>query len=135
MLKDRLHSDSGFTILELIITITFIGVAFLAIMNAFMDISALNRQSKNLVTASHIAQQKIENYRQTAYADIPTGTPAETFTSELPASLADPKAGTISIVETEPGLKRIDIYINYKEGSVNRRVEISTLVSEQGINR
>lgn len=127
-------TEGGFTIVELLVTIVFIGVAFMAVSDLFLNLSSLNRQAYNLIDTTYLAQQKIETYRQTPYSSIPTGTPAVDFTSELPARLGSPKSAYINIVETETGLKRIDVFISYKDG-LTKNVEQTTLVTEQGINR
>lgn len=129
-----LKQQGGFTILEMIAVATFVSIAFVAIVQIFITIQNLNRQNRNLTDAKLLAQQKIEQYRDSAYADIPTGTPAVTFTSELPDALKEPRSATIDITEVETGLKKIDVYISYKDPTT-KRVELTTYVTEEGINR
>lgn len=126
--------QAGFTIVELLVTALFVGIAFLAIGNLMVNTINLNRRAGNLIEANLIAQQKIENYRQTSYGDIPVGSPAVTFTGELPGRFPAPRSATINVTEVEAGLKKVDVFITYTDGGT-RNVEQSTYITEAGISR
>ncbi|HSH31779.1 MAG TPA: type II secretion system protein [Candidatus Saccharimonadales bacterium] len=130
-----LREESGFTLVELIITATFVAIALVAIVEAFVTVDKLNRQARNLAIATQLAQQKVESSRNLGYAAIPA---SEDFSSTLPANFGSPKQATTEFADltpAEPGLKRLNIVIYYHEGSVRKDVQVSTLVAERGINR
>ena len=124
----------GFTIVELVISLVLIGFALIIISNIFINLGTINRQAYHLLLANNIAQQKIETYRQTAYNSIPTGSPAVTFTDELPTSLRTPKNAYINISEIQPGLKQIDVYITYTDGAT-KNIEKSTYITQEGLRQ
>jgi type II secretory pathway pseudopilin PulG len=128
------QNQSGFTFLELVSAAAFIGVAFLAVIQIFMAITGINRQARNITDAKQIAQEKIEEYRNSAYIDIPLGTPAVDFTSELPDTFENPRSAVINVTQVETGLKKIDVNISYKDGPT-KNIQLSTYVTEEGINR
>lgn len=131
----HLDSESGFTLVELIITATFVAAASAAIIGIFITVNKLNKQSRNLAVVTGIAEQKIESYRNGAYSAIPTGTPAEDFTSSLPTNLGSPKSATTNISESTAGLKTVDVIITWKEDGLTKNVRLSTVVAQRGIDR
>lgn len=120
---------------ELIITATFVAAASAAIVGIFITVNKLNKQARNLAIVTAIAQQKIETYRNGAYSAIPTGTPAETFTSSLPANLGSPKAAITNVGGSTAGIKTVDVQINWQEDGVTKHVQISTIIAQRGIDR
>lgn len=131
----HLKSESGFTFLELLATTMFIGIAFASIVEIFISLNGINRQSRNLVDAKQAALERIEDYRNSAYVDIPVGSPALDFSAQLPANLGSPKTGTVNVTETQTGLKRVDVFVSYREGNRTKQVELSTLITEEGIGQ
>ncbi len=101
-----LSKESGFTLVELIVTATFVAVASTAIVGIFITIERLNRESRNLTIATQIAQQKLEDLRNTNYTSITTSPPSQNFTSKLPLNFGSPKSATVTITETSLGLKK-----------------------------
>lgn len=131
----HLRSQSGFTLVELIITATFVAAASAAIVGIFITVNTLNKHARNMAVATALAEKKIETYRDGGYAALPVGSPAENFSSELPANFGSPKSAVANVSETTPGLKRVDVIITYTEDSQPKNISISTLMAERGINR
>lgn len=129
-----LKKQGGFTFLEVVAAATFVSIAFVSVVQVFITVNRINRHARNLTDAKQLAQEKVEIYRNTAYSDIPIGSPAVTFTSELPARLPSPRSGVINVSEVEPGLKRIDVNILYTDRTA-KNVQLTTYVTEDGINR
>lgn len=128
-------NQRGFTLVELVVTATLVAVASMAIIGIFITIGTLNRQSRNLAVATAIAEQKVETYRDAGYAAIPVGNPGEDFSSMLPTNFGNPKSAVANVTVVSPGLKRVDILINYTEGGTPKKVQTTTLMAERGINR
>ena len=130
-----LKSESGFTLVELIITATFISAASLAAISIFINIGGLTRQSRNMAIATQFIQKKVEGYRNIGYQSIPT---TEDLTPTLPAELDTPKGGTATFSDFAPakdGLKKLDIELYYHEGTKRKDIKITTYVTRRGINR
>jgi type II secretory pathway pseudopilin PulG len=130
-----LSRAGGFTLVEVVVTAAFTATAIAAIIGIFITVGKLNKQARNLAVATQIAQQKLETYRNKAYPAVAIGTPAETFTSELPANFGSPKAATATVAEIESGLKKVDINITYTDDRRLKHVDITTYITERGIDR
>ncbi|HSX41462.1 MAG TPA: hypothetical protein VLF21_02430 [Candidatus Saccharimonadales bacterium] len=131
----HLDSESGFTLVELIITATFVAAASAAIIGIFVTVNKLNKQARNLAIATALAQQKIETDRNQGYESIPAN---EDFTTSLPSNFGSPKSATASYSDLSPvqdGLKQLNIAIYWQEDKVTKHVQLSTLISQQGIGR
>jgi type II secretory pathway pseudopilin PulG len=132
---NRLKDQRGFTIVELVITASYTAAASAAIIGIFITVNTLNRQARNLAEATAVAQQKVETYRDAGYTAVPVGTPAETFTNQLPINLGSPKSAIANVTQLQNGLKQVDIRISYTDGRRTKNVYTSTLISQRGINR
>ncbi|HEX7259750.1 MAG TPA: hypothetical protein VF272_02350 [Candidatus Saccharimonadia bacterium] len=130
-----LRSQNGFTLVELVVTAVFVTVASAAIITIFIVVGKLNKQARNMAVATALAEQKLEIYRDAGYHAIPTGAPAETFTGALPANFGSPKSAVANVTTPQAGLKRIDIIITYTDDKRTKNVQISTLMTQRGINR
>ncbi|MBW3538229.1 type II secretion system GspH family protein [Candidatus Parcubacteria bacterium] len=135
-MRVRLTKDeSGFTLIELIITVTFVTIALVAIVEAFITVDKLNRQARNLAIATQLAGRQVEAARNLGFEAIPA---SQSFTAELPDNFGAPKSGSAEFVDlspAEPGLKRLNVVIYYHEGGIRKDVQLSTLITERGINR
>lgn len=129
------NQQGGFTLIELVVTMTIIAIGAVAIIEIFVGIGNIDQQSRHMAVATQQLQIKVESYRNIAYASIPIGSPAEDFTSSLPADLPSPRSATATITESPAGLKLIDVQISYTEGKVTKRVQVSTYASRHGIGR
>lgn len=131
----RYKNQAGFTLVELIITATFVAAAGLAIVSLFITIGKLSTQSRNLSIVTAIAEQKLETYRNAPFTAIPLGTPAETFTGSLPANLGTPKSAVANVATVQSDLKKVDVVVTWYEGTKQKQIRMSTLVAKTGINR
>lgn len=134
-MKRYLNQQSGFTLVELVITATFVAAAVTAIVGLFIAVNSLSRQSRNLSTVTALVEQRIETYRNKPFAAIATGSPAETFTNALPAEIKGPRTAVVNVTQPQTDLMRIDVVVTYYEGKKQKRVEMTTLIARSGINR
>ena len=132
-----LRDKRGFTLVELVVTAMFITTASLAIITIFILIATLNKHARNLAIATALANEKLETYRDAGFSAIPMGSPAETFTSSLPANFGSPKSAVsnVTLVPTKPGLKQVDVVISYYDDKQLKKVQVTTLVAQRGIKR
>jgi type II secretory pathway pseudopilin PulG len=131
------HKNRGFTIIELVVTIAFMGIVIVSLMELFTALRQTNRAANNYTIATQVAQQIVEQYRNTPYASINTGTSDVTSSALSPyPSLLTPRSATVTVAEVDPnGLKQIDVSISYKERTGVKTVQLSTYVSYKGINK
>ncbi len=125
--------EDGFTIVELLITIVFLGIVALAISQLFISIGAIQAKTQRLDSATHAAKTQIESLRNNNYSSLTNGSTLD-FSSELPDNLPNGQ-GTVQVSEPTPGLKRVDVTVTYLDGSQNRDVALSSLVGIIGISQ
>jgi type II secretory pathway pseudopilin PulG len=132
---NQLRRQDGFTLVELVITASFVAVASAAIIGVFITVGKLNKQARNMSTVTAIAEGKIENYRNAGYTAATVGSPAETFTSTLPSNLGSPKSAVVNVTTPSTGLKQVDVVITYTDDGKLKKVQLSTLIGQRGIDR
>jgi len=128
MLKHR----DGFTVVELLVTIVVSGIIISAVFALFMTIQGTQRSAVLMSSATRAGETKIESLRNLTYSSLPLGT--TDFTGELPDNLRD-RQGTLVVTDKEAGIRRVDVTITYKDGSKERRVELSSLIGRLGIGQ
>ncbi|MCA9347908.1 prepilin-type N-terminal cleavage/methylation domain-containing protein [Candidatus Saccharibacteria bacterium] len=129
--KSKQH-QSGFTFVELIVTMAMFSVMITGIIKLYVVIGATQQKSSHIETANRAGEAKIESLRNLQYSNLDTDNPID-FTSELPDSLPQPKSGIIQVSEPEPGLKRVDLTITYGTGSKAQTINQSSYIGILGI--
>ncbi len=121
--------------MELVVTAVFVAVTSAAIIEIFIVVGKLNKQARNMAAAAALVEKKIEVYRNGGYGSVPTGSPAEDFTDQLPANFGSPKSAVANVATPQSGLKQIDVVISYTDDGKIKKVQLSTLMAQRGINR
>ncbi len=133
----KASADRGFTLIELVVTIAFMGVVIVSLSGLFISLRQTNRAANNYTIATQVAQQLIEQYRNTPYSSIAVGATDVTSSALGPyPSLLTPRSATVTTTQVDAdGLKQIDVAISYKDRTGTRTVALTTLVSYKGVNR
>lgn len=128
--------QAGFTFLELIITTSIIGIVVVIVIEGFIGIGQINRNARNLTIATQLAQQQMEQVRNTPYNNIAAGTTDISSILGPYPSLENPRSATqtVSVIDAN-GLKQVDIAISYTVFNRTKHVQLSTQVASVGINR
>ena len=133
---ERLNSNNdGFTLVELVVVTAVVGLMIISLGNLFIGIGSIQRQADRLAIADRIAEDKIESLRNAHYNTLTNSPPSLDFTNELPADLPTPRSGLITISEPNPGIKRLEVIITYKESSRTKTVQLSALIGNIGISQ
>ena len=131
------HRERGFTIIELIVTMSFMGIVIASVSELYISLRQTNRAANNLTIATQVAQGQVEKYRNTNFYNIPVGT-VDVTASALGAypSLLPPRSATVvaTLVDAN-GLKQVDVAISYRDRTGIKNVQMSTLISYKGVNR
>ena len=125
-------TSSGFTLVELLVTILVIGVVFIGLSNIFVSIQQTQVKTNYLETATRAAQQQIESLRNSNYNNLTPGQDID-FSSNLPGSLPQGSTGNVVVSEPSPGLKRVDVTVTYGYSGETRDVALSSLIGVIGI--
>lgn len=126
--------EDGFTLVELLVTLLVVGVVVSSVAILLSTIQQGQRQTALLETATRAAQRQIEVLRNNQYGQLEPDQDID-FTDDLPATLPDPKTGTVEVSEPAPGLRRVDVTVTYREGGQDRSVELSSLIGVLGITQ
>ncbi|HSX06414.1 MAG TPA: type II secretion system protein [Candidatus Saccharimonadia bacterium] len=129
-----MQKQTGFTIVEVMITIVFLGFVVAGITEVYLSIQRLQEQTAWLQSASHAAQTEIESLRNTSYNGLTSGQTIN-FSSTLPTTLPGPRTGTVVVSEPQTGLKRVDVTISYNDHGSTRSVKLTSLIGIIGITQ
>lgn len=129
-----LDDASGFTLVELIITISIIGIASIGIASLFYTTQYTQQQSRYVDAATRAAQRQVEILRNNSYNNLQAGQTIN-FTADLPANLPSTKSGTAVITEPSDGLKRVDVTVSFTQSGRTQSVKLSSLIGVIGISQ
>jgi len=129
-----MQKQAGFTIVEVMITIVFLGFVVAGITQVYLSVQRLQEQTAWLQSASHAAQTEIESLRNTNYNSLTNGANID-FSSSLPSTLPGPRSGTVAVSQPQSGLKRVDVTVTYSDHGTPRNVELTSLIGVIGITQ
>ena len=136
MLSLPRQNERGFTLIEVVVTAVFCGIVVLAIDQMFVSLRQVNREADQYTTATEVAQQLLEQYRNLPYSAINTGTTDVTSSALSPyPSLKSPRSATVTVTQIDPnGLKQLDVALSYTDRTGTKNVQFETVISNKGIN-
>ncbi|PLS80602.1 hypothetical protein CYG49_05030 [Candidatus Saccharibacteria bacterium] len=134
------HSSSeGFSIVELIVTLTVATIAVVIILSMHATAGRLTDRSTDLLAANEIAFAKLQEIENKPFSSIESGpvdTPKETnFDSQVPTSLPSPRIGRTYVSSPTPTLKYVLVRVKYGQGVGEKVVEYGTYIQEGGLGR
>jgi type IV pilus assembly protein PilV len=124
--KSQVSTEDGFTLIELMITLVILSIGLVAL--AGLQVSAIkgNTFSKRMTAAVSIANQKLEQIKDTAYANILSESSTQitqsnmTFTRQVTVTNNSPMANT----------KTVNVTVTWSDGSDSHSVPITTVISQ-----
>lgn len=127
----KLHTrPKGFNLIEVLVAITVIGIGFLAVASMQGTSISGNNRSSYMTEATYLAQDRIEQFRSTAYAGITTAGSPQTNIDEKGI------AGGIftrswAVVTDSPGLlmKTVTVTVTWTERGVNHSLTMTTVIA------
>ncbi|HTE22159.1 MAG TPA: prepilin-type N-terminal cleavage/methylation domain-containing protein [Candidatus Limnocylindria bacterium] len=128
------HNQKGFSLVELVVAIGITGLLVVGITSLFITIETTQRKTRLLEIATRAGEKKIEELRNNHYNSLEADS-VITFTDELPDTLPTPREATVAVSEPTDGIKRVDLNITYKDGRINKEVELSSLIGVIGIGQ
>lgn len=141
-MKKRVRNEqSGFTVVELLITLVVIGVVFGAFMTTFTSIQNINKKALDVNHASIAAFTKLEEYENRNYTALPNTTPTgtlqevEDFSSTLDTTLEAPRTAKVYVNTSSPTLKQVVVSVEYGSGPAKRVIQYATFIQRSGLGR
>ncbi len=128
----RTKTQSGFTIVEVLISIFIIGVTlilFAMVSHAVL----LNKYNRYREIALRVAENQIQVLRTTAYGSLPsTGSFNNSLLSSIPQG-----AGTQTITQVATGFKQATVAVTWRNptSTANQQVVFSTYLWQYGLGK
>jgi prepilin-type N-terminal cleavage/methylation domain-containing protein len=130
--KIQKKSQSGFTVIEVLITLFMIGVTVM-LFQATANAVVLNKYGRFREIALRIADKKLQTVRTTAFASIPaTGTFSDSLLSTIPNGQA-----TITTTDINSNLKDVMVTITWRrpDNSSTQQVQLQTYIYRGGLGQ
>ena len=133
--------SSGFAVVELLITLIIIGVAFGAFMVTFTTIQNINKKALDINKANTQAFAKLQDYENQNFTSLPTTTPTgslqevEDFSSSLPTTFQKPRTGKVYVNTISPTLKQVVVSIEFGSGGDKRIIQYADFIQRNGLGR
>ena len=131
--------QSGFTLIEIIVSITLIPLLWFAIYTALSVNTMLTTQAKHRAQAVFTAQQNLDRMRTVSYATLPavTAHQAVTIDNRGTAAAGDDLTGTIAslVAPVNAHCRQVIVTVNWNErvlGAGNRAMSesLATIISD-----
>ena len=128
-----LHNTSGFTIVELLVTLMACAIMIGGVSVAVNSQSVIAQRHRDLVIANSYANGKVESLRSKGFLGLSAGT--TDVTSELPSELKAPRSGTLVVSAESASVWRAALTVSYSERGSTRTLEYTTLIGELGVGQ
>jgi len=121
---------------EIVVAMGVLLVGVLGIASFFAVSSKVERSASNTSIASNLAQGLLDQENSKSYDELIPGTGAQIkvsndqnspfyrFTQQINISWIN---SSLATSQTDVGLKKIDVFIYYQEGSTTKNVQMSTI--------
>ena len=134
-------NQAGFSVVELLITLIIIGVAFGAFTVIFTTIQTINKKATDISVANTLAFSKMQEYENKTFSAINTTSPygslilVEDFSSTLPSSLQSPRVGQVFVNTVSASLKQIIVNVTYGNSADQRQLQYADFIQTNGLGR
>lgn len=134
MLKQkRPASDSGFTVVELLVAIIVSAIVIGTINLALVNLIHVGKRNRDLVLVNAYVEGKVEALRSAGFKSLTNGT--TDISSELPTGLTPPRSGTMVVSSVDVSTEKIDISVTYNDQGANRTYSYTTYIGELGVGQ
>jgi prepilin-type N-terminal cleavage/methylation domain-containing protein len=132
MLMQSGHKQQGFTVVELLISISLFAILIPTITLGLGTLIQINNRARDLTLISILAENKIESLRSIGFNSVTNGT--TDFTSELPKEINSPRSAAYAVVQAN-GNKTVTVTITYSDYKKPRTVVYRSIISETGVGQ
>ena len=124
--KYLIYRDEAFTLIEVMIALVVLSIGLIAL--AGLQVSAIkgNNFSKRITIAISIVDDRIEQLKNTPYADIQV----EPATNLTVSNMNFSREVIVTINNPLPNTKRIDVTVRWIDGAKSYSMPISTIISK-----
>lgn len=120
--------ENGFTLLEVLFALAIFSIGLLAI-NAMTTMTIKsNYKSKNLTTAVHLAQNKLDSLRAGSYAYVADSSETGLDSQEVAGAGIFNRSVTVT-TSTNPGYKTVEVIVSWSDPD-SRQVAMQTIIAQ-----
>ena len=121
-------NQSGFTIVELIVTLGVVLILVVGINSIYVTYMVQSNRVRSLALVNSFVENKIEALRSAGFLSLNDG--SYDLSSELPEDLYVPKNASMQIAAANSGLKDVTLTINYNDSGSTRTFVYQTYIGE-----
>lgn len=126
-------NKSGFTIVEMIVSIVVGAILVGAASMLITSYSHLSQRGLDLTIANSYAENKIEALRSVGFTGLTDGT--TDITNELPGELKSPRGAALQISSQSADIKKVDLTITYNDQGAPQTHNYTTYIGELGVGQ
>jgi prepilin-type N-terminal cleavage/methylation domain-containing protein len=125
-----MRTPRGFSIIEVLVGLSIFATVFFVVMDAWPVSARAVQQGKNLLIATHLAEQEMEVALTAGYDNVAARSGSQT-TSSIIGGNAQTIDMTYEVIASPAGtdMKAVQVIVRWTEGSHNRNVRLETLLS------
>ena len=118
--------NSGFTLIEIMITLVILSLCILALGGLQVNAIRGNALSKLMTKAVFIAEEKVEQIKNTSYTNIQSESPQQVIKSSMNFT----RQVTVTNNSPLPNTRTVNVTVTWQEGSKSYTVPLLTVVSQ-----
>lgn len=130
MLKKQ---SSGYTIVELLVSIAVAGVLFGTLSEVVTSYVHTAQRGRYLNLANSYVEAEVESLRNTGYNGIALGT--TNLTSNLSTQLPPNRSASLTVSSPSAGIKQADITVSYNDQGKLNTYSYTTYIGELGVGQ
>jgi len=140
MIKKRKKFTRGFTLIELIVAISILGILSISVISLFSNSINANRRSNLKTKAVTAAQNKIEQLRNEEFSNIKNYHNQTFSVNEIAGSgiielLPNDWNKNGLIEDYEENLLKLKITVFWNQNKKNEQLSLATYIAKNGINK
>jgi type IV pilus modification protein PilV len=128
MMENIHNTENGFTLLEVLFALAIFSIGLLAV-NAMTTMTIKsNYMSKNLTTAVHLAQNKLDELKAGTYASVVKSTETGLDSQEVAGAGIFDRSVTVT-TSTNPDYKTVEVTLSWSDPDL-RQVAMQTIIAD-----